>query len=134
VTLAGSTGRLCLVIALGATIALAPAHAKASSLPNHHQVEALYVIDHSGKRPSRESDLVKYSRPFEKILRFCRIGVDGLTMKSLNLADQASAIGARHVTALMMLKSIAIRITWTERRGCGYIYNVAEARRENGEP
>jgi hypothetical protein len=133
VTLARSSRRLGFLIALAATCALAPARAGAESLPNHHQVEALYVIDHSGMRPQREADLVVYSRPFEKILRSCRIGVDGLTMKSINLADQASAIGARHVTALMMLKSIAMRITWSERKGCGYIYNLAEARRENGE-
>ena len=131
--LAGSSRLLGFVITLAATCALAPARAGAESLPNRHQVEALYVIDHSGMRPQGDADLVPYSRPFERILRSCRIGVDGLTMKSINLADQASAIGARHVTALMMLKSIAMRITWTERKGCGYIYNLAEARRENGE-
>jgi hypothetical protein len=116
-----------------ALAALCAPAAGAASLPNHHQVEALYVIDHGGMRPSTDRALVPYSTPFEKILAGCYIGADALTMNALNLADQASAIGARHVTALMILKSIAIRVTWAEKRGCQYVYNLAEARRENGD-
>jgi len=113
--------------------ALAPAGARAESLPNHRQVEALYVIDHGGKRPITARDLLPYSSPFQKILGGCFIGVDGLTMRAINLADQASAVGARHVTALMILQSIAVRVTWTRKQGCQYVYNLAEARRENGD-
>jgi hypothetical protein len=113
--------------------ALAPASARAESLPNHRQVEALYVIDRDGTRPRTDRDLLPYSRPFQKILQGCTVSVDGLTMRAINLADQASTIGARHVTALMILQSIASRVTWTGKRGCQYVYNLAEARRENGD-
>ena len=102
-------------------------------MPNRHNVEALFVIDHDGKRVPGERDLVAYSTPFQKILGGCYIGPDALTMRAINLAEQASAVGARHVSALMILKSIAIRVTWAEKRGCQYVYNLAEARRENGD-
>ena len=102
-------------------------------MPNRHQVEALFVIDHDGTQPRSERELLPYSTSFQKILGGCLIGPDALTMRAINLADQASAIGARHVTALMILKSIAIRVTWVEKRGCRYVYNLAEARRENGD-
>jgi hypothetical protein len=133
VGLARPFGLLGFVVVLAALCALAPSGAGAASLPNHHQVEALYVIDHGGKRPRTDHDLLIYSRSFQKILGGCFVGVDGLTMDAINLADQASAIGARHVTALMILQSIAIRVTWGDRRGCQYVYNLAEARRENGD-
>ena len=139
VTLARSLGRpglsrrLPLVLATAVLCALAPQVAAAASMPNHHQVEALFVIDHDGTQPRTELDLMPYSTSFQKILAGCVIGPDALTMRAINLADQASAIGARHVTALMILKSIAIRVTWVEKRGCQYVYNLAEARRENGD-
>jgi hypothetical protein len=125
VTLARSFGRpgisrrLRVVLATAALCALAPLGAAAASLPNHHQVEALFVIDHDGGQPRDEGDLLPYSTTFQKILGGCLIGPDALTMRAINLADQASAVGARHVTALMILKSIAIRVTWVEKRGCG---------------
>jgi hypothetical protein len=102
-------------------------------MPNRHQVEALFVIDHDGTQPRSERALVPYSSSFQRILEGCFIGPDALTMRALNLADQASAVGARHVTALMILESIAIRVTWVEKHGCQYVYNLAEARRENGD-
>jgi hypothetical protein len=128
-----SFGRLGVAAALVALCALAPPSGVAASMPNHHNIEALFVIDHDGKRPRTEHDLVAYSTPFQKILGGCFIGPDALTMRAINLADQASAVGARYVTALMILKSIAIRVTWTEKRGCQYVYDLAEARRENGD-
>ena len=69
--LARSSGRLGFVVVLAALCALAPPGARAASLPNHHQVEALYVIDHAGKRPRTDHDLLAYSRPFQKILGGC---------------------------------------------------------------
>ena len=132
-TLAGLPRRLAVVLSFAALCALAPSAAAPASMPNHHNVEALFVIDHDGKRVPTERDLLTYSTPFQKILGGCFIGPDALTMRALNLADQASAVGARYVSALMILKSIAIRVTWTEKRGCQYIYNLAEARRENGD-
>jgi hypothetical protein len=133
VTLARSLGRLGVSAALVALCGLAAASGRAASLPNRHQVEALFVIDHDGKRRPTEHDLVAYSTPFQKILGGCHIGPDALTMRAINLADQASAVGARYVTSLMILKSIAIRVTWADKRGCQYVYNLAEARRENGD-
>lgn len=122
-----------MVLSCAALCALAPNVAASASMPNHHNVEALFVIDHDGTRPRSDRDLLTYSMPFQKILGGCYIGPDALTMRALNLADQASAVGARYVTALMILKSIAVRVTWTEKRGCQYVYNLAEARRENGD-
>jgi len=136
VTLARSSGRFGVRVALVALVALCavvPLQAGATSTPNHHQVEALFVIDHNGKRPHSDRELQPYSTRFEKILGGCFVGPDALTMHAINLADQASAVGARHVTALMILESIAIRVTWIDRRGCQYVYNLAEARRENGD-
>ena len=121
------------MLATAALCAFAPPGAGAASMPNRHQVEALFVIDHDGTQPRSERELLPYSTSFQKILGGCVIGPDALTMRAINLADQASAIGARHVTALMILKSIAIRVTWVEKRGCRYVYNLAEARRENGD-
>ena len=102
-------------------------------MPNRHDIEALFVIDHDGKRPHTERDLLAYSTSFQRILGGCFIGPDALTMRAINLAEQASAVGGRYVTALMILKSVAIRVTWTEKRGCQYVYDLAEARRENGD-
>ena len=121
------------MLATAALCAFAPPGAGAASMPNRHQVEALFVIDHDGTQPRSERELLPYSTSFQKILGGCFIGPDALTMRALNLADQASAVGARYVTALMILKSIAIRVTWTEKRGCQDVYNLAEARRENGD-
>jgi hypothetical protein len=129
----GISRRLAVVLATVALCALAPPVVGAASMPNRHQVEALFVIDHDGTSPRSERDLLTYSASFQKILGGCLIGPDALTMRAINLADQASAVGARHVTALMILKSIAIRVTWVQKRGCQYVYNLAEARRENGD-
>jgi hypothetical protein len=133
VALAGLPARVGVVLSIAALCALAPNAAASASMPNRHDVEALFVIDHDGAAPRTDSDLLAYSTPFQKILGGCLTGPDALTMRALNLADQASAVGARYVTALMILKSIAIRVTWTEKRGCQYVYNLAEARRENGD-
>ena len=130
---AGLPGRIGVVLSIAALCALAPNAAAPASLPNRHDVEALFVIDHDGTRPRTERELLVYSTPFQKILRGCFIGPDALTMRAINLADQASAVGERHVNALMILQSIAVRVTWADKRGCQYVYNLAEARRENGD-
>ncbi len=102
-------------------------------MPNHHQMVALYVIDHYGKTPPSEAVLVPYSRPFQKILASCRIGVDDLTNLMTQLSYKAGEVGARYVTNLQMLTSVARRITWTKPRACGSIYNRAEAYLEDGQ-
>ena len=104
-------------------------------MPHHHQVEALYVIDHRGQNPRGDGDLVPYSRPFQKILSGCAIGVDDLTNMAIHLSDQASTVGGRNVTSLQMLKSIARRVTWhAPHRACRHIYNLAEGHLEAGDP
>ena len=122
-----------LLLAVAALLAAA-ACAAAASMPHHHQMTALYVIDHNGANPRDDAVLVAYSRPFEKILVGCRINVDDLTNMALQLADKASVNGGRVVTSLDMLRAIARRISWRGVRGCGYIYNLAEARQEAGNP
>jgi hypothetical protein len=125
-------GIATLVVALGV---LVPQYASAA-MPDHHQMVALYVIDHNGDTPVSDAVLVAYAQPFQKILEGCRINVDDLTNRVLDLADQAGWNGGRTVTSLEMLRAIARRISWplTMQRGCGYIYNLAEAHMETGGP
>ncbi len=119
---------LCVLV-----FAVGPALAR--PLPNHHQMTALYVIDHNGANPRSDAALLVYSRPFQKILASCRTNADDLTDNVLALADKASSLGGRYVTSLDMLRAIARRIAWTnEHKGCGYIYNLAEAYQEAGHP
>ena len=56
-TLARSLGRLGVLAALVALCALVPPGGGAASLPNHRNVEALFVIDHDGKLRPTEHDL-----------------------------------------------------------------------------
>jgi hypothetical protein len=100
---------------------------------DHHQMVALFVIDHNGANPRSDAQLVPYSRAFEKVLEGCRIGVDGLTNKTLDLSEQATYNGTRIITSLEMLRAIARRIDWKGSRSCGYIYNSAEGHLEGGE-
>lgn len=104
----------------------------AVSMPNRDEVHALYVMDHYGRDPRSDADLLVYLKPFQRILAGCRTSVEALTNRMLDLSDQASINGGRIVTNLQMLESIARRITWRTPKGCGYIYNVAEAYREAG--
>ncbi len=122
------------VVLAGACVTSAATAAPPSGLPNAHRVTALYVIDHQGADPRGDLDLVAYSNPFEKILGGCTIRPDPLTMLAINLADKASALGARRVSALMMLRAIARRVNWSAPKNCQTIYNLAEARAENGDP
>jgi hypothetical protein len=120
-----------------AVCALLPPYASAGTgMPDHHQMVALYVIDHNGDTPVSDAVLVAYSQPFQKILGGCRTKVDDLTNRVLALADQAGWNGGRTVTSLEMLQAIARRISWPPGapRGCGYVYNLAEAHMETGGP
>jgi hypothetical protein len=101
-------------------------------MPNHHQMVALYVIDHYGQTPPSEAVLVPYSRSFQKILAGCHIDVDSLTNLMTQLSYKAGEVGARYVTNLQVLNSVARRITWTKPRACGSIYDRAEAYLEDG--
>ena len=113
---------------------LAGSAAAASVNPNQQRLTALYVMDHNGISPRSSVALAPYSSAFQKILGGCRTGADALTMLSVNLAEQASEVGARNVTNLMMLKAIAHYITWHKPINCIYIYSISEAHLENGQP
>jgi hypothetical protein len=116
---------------LVALYALLPGYATAGgAMPNHQQMVALYVIDHDGTTPTSVADLVAYSQPFERILGGCRIGVDDLTNRVLDLVQWADYDSdSNDITSLAMLHAIASRIIWSAStpHGCGYIYDLAEA-------
>jgi hypothetical protein len=105
-----------------------------ASVPDRNQVTALFTIDHGGRSPRARADLMRYVQPLQKILAGCRIGADTLTNTILHLADQASVVGGRNVSALAMLRAVGRRITWTGRRGCGSVFSLAEANQEAGRP
>ena len=112
---------------------LAGSAAAANVLPNRDRLTAMYVEDHNGAVPRSSVALAPYSIAFQKILGGCRTGPDALTMLAINLAEQASEVGARNVTNLMMLKAIAHHITWRRPINCIYIYSISEAHLENGQ-
>jgi hypothetical protein len=121
--------------AAAAALAPAAAGARPAPMPHHHQMDALYVIDHNGRNPKSDAALVPYSRPFEKILGGCRIGVDDLMTAALDLSDQASEVGGRNVTSLQLLKAVARRVVWKGApRSCIYVFHEAEGHLENGDP
>ena len=132
--------RLAVVALFAAVCAVATSYAGAAGptprpMPNHHQMEALFVIDHNGRSPRSDAELRPYSEPFEKIVASCKISVDTLTNVTIFLSDMASQVGARNVTSLQMLRSIARRITWqAPRQYCWNIYDLAEGHLEAGDP
>jgi hypothetical protein len=113
-------------------VALAGASGAPAAPPLHEQMSALYVIDHNGRNPVDPTELLAYSRPFAKILGACRVSADVLTNRVISLAEQASEVGARNVTSLDMLESVARRITWTRPRVCDGVMNLAEGLLEAG--
>ena len=131
----GYMGQLVLLWALPAGCAGAVTGADAGvGTPYHHQMTALYVIDHRGHNPRSNAELATYSHAFLKILAGCSINADDLTNMTLDLADQASAVGRRNVSSLDMLQAIARRVVWTGLRGCGSVFANAEAHQEAGDP
>ena len=107
--------------------------AAANVIPNQQRLTALYVMDHNGVSPRTAVALAPYSIAFQHILTGCHTGPDALTMLSVNLAEQASEVGARNVTNLMMLQAIAYHITWRKPINCSYVYSISEAHLENGQ-
>ena len=55
-------------------------------------------------------------------------------MVAINVSDQASEGDGRLLTTLKTLQAIARRISWQGPRACGYLYEVAEAHLESGQP
>jgi hypothetical protein len=112
---------------------MAGSAAAATIFPNQQRLTAMYVEDHNGTAPRTAGALGPYSSAFQKILGACRTGPDSLTMLAINLSEQASEVGGRNVTNLMMLKAIAHHITWRAPMDCSYIYSISEAHLENGD-
>jgi hypothetical protein len=104
------------------------------AIPHHHQVSALYVIDHRGRNPASDADLLAYSREFHTILRSCKINVDDLTNSMLWLSFKASEQGDWYVSSLMMMKAVTRRITWTTPTSCRGTFDLAEGHMEAGGP
>jgi hypothetical protein len=123
-----------LVAVLACVAVLAGTAAASNFFPNQQRLTALYVMDHNGVSPPTYKALVPYSAAFQKILGACRNPPDALTMIMVNTAEQASEVGARNVTTLMMLKAVAHYITWRKPQDCTYIYRLSEAHLENGQP
>ena len=112
---------------------MAGSAAAANVFPNQQRLTALYVVDHNGSSPQAAVALGPYSSAFQRILGACRTGPDALTMLAINLSEQASEVGARNVTNLMMLQAIAHHITWRSPINCSFIYSLSEAHLENGQ-
>jgi hypothetical protein len=93
---------------------------------------SLYVIDHSGHNPVSPYELLAYSMPFQKILGACTLSVDALTNEMIWLSNKASELGARLVSNLDMLQSIANRIHWKGPHDCLAVFNLAEGHLEAG--
>ena len=122
---------LAAVLALAALAAAGPGW---GAVPNRHLVDVLYVYDHNGREAPSDLALAPYTHPFQKILGGCSTGPGALTMVAINVSDQASEGGGRLVTTLQTLQAIARRVTWQGPRACGYVYDVAEAHLEAGQP
>jgi hypothetical protein len=117
----------------GTSSSKASAHSTAS-VPDRNQMTALFTIDHYKGSAPTYAGLMRYVQPFQKILTGCRIGADELTNTMIDLANQASSIGGRNVSTLAMLQAVARRVVWKGRRGCGEVFDVAEANQEAGRP
>ena len=95
-----------------------------------HQLEALYVIDHSGLAPKDDSVLEPYGTAFDKIITRCTLDGDALTNRAIQLADQASVVGGRHVSNLAVLERTALLLETVAT--CTEAFNRAEAYLETG--
>ena len=125
-----------MAFALLAAFCAAGAHAAPAkkAMPHHHELNALYVIDHRGANPSSDAVLADYSAAFHRILRSCQINAEVLTNSMLWVAYKASDQGQRRVSSLMAMQAVARRITWTHRAACWRIFDTAEGHLEAGDP
>jgi hypothetical protein len=96
------------------------------------QITAMYVNDHNGRSPKDDVDLLPYSQAFGKIVASCTDSADDLPGMIIDLSDQATELGTRNVTAMMIMAAIARRIDWRGHRDCTDTYNQAEGHVEGG--
>jgi hypothetical protein len=101
---------------------------------NRHQLGALYAFDHVGQPRPNDSQLLPYSRAFERIHTACTTNIDDLPTQLIELSDKASELGARTVTSLAMMKAVGRRISWKGRRDCNPVFDDAEGHMEAGGP
>jgi hypothetical protein len=99
---------------------------------DRRQVTAMYVNDHNGRQPKDDVDLLPYAQAFGKIVASCNDSAENLPGMLVDMSDQATELGTRNVTAMMMMTAIAKRITWRGHRDCTETYNQAEGHVEGG--
>jgi hypothetical protein len=96
------------------------------------QITAMYVNDHNGRQPKDDVDLLTYSQAFQKIVASCTDSPQDLPGMIVDMSDQATELGTRNVTAMMIMAAIKRRITWHGHQDCTQTYNQAEAFVEGG--
>lgn len=96
------------------------------------QITALFVNDHNGGQPKDDVDLLPYSQAFGKIVASCRDSADDLPGMIVDMSDQATELGTRTVTSMMIMAAIARRIDWHGHRNCTQTYDQAEGHVEGG--
>ena len=99
---------------------------------DRRQVTALYVNDHNGRQPKDDVDLLPYALAFQKIAASCNDSADDLPGMIVDMSDQATELGVRTVTSMMIMAAIARRITWHRHQDCTDTYNQAEGHVEGG--
>ncbi|CAB4693727.1 unannotated protein [freshwater metagenome] len=90
--------------------------------------EALYVIDHHGKRPT-PTQLVPYEALILKVLRGCTISLDSLTNLVIHSAEKAQEVSNRRVTNYTMLRAFAAG-AGPKKTNCEEMFLREEARLE----
>ena len=108
--------------------------ASALEYVNRHEIQALYVFDHSGANPRNDVALLPYSKALARIVGSCTINLEDTTNNMIELSQKASELGARRVTALMMMEAVTRRIDWTGRKDCTTTIDNAEGHMESGGP
>jgi hypothetical protein len=121
--------RLLVTLVALAAIALAALSAAANvhAARNGHG-EALYVIDHHGRRPT-PAQLVPYEALLLKVLRGCNIGLDSLTNLVIHSADKAQEVSNHRVTNYTMLRAFAAA-AGPKKVNCAGMFLIEEARLE----
>jgi hypothetical protein len=96
------------------------------------QITAMYVNDHNGRQAKDDVDLLPYSQAFGKIVASCTDSAEDLPGMIVDMSDQATELGTRTVTAMMIMAAIARRIDWHGHQDCTATYNQAEGHVEGG--
>jgi hypothetical protein len=99
-----------------------------------HEITALYVYDHSGAQRKSPVALLPYSDAFGKIIDHCIVTPEDNANLMIHLSDQATEVGGRRVTTLLMLEAVVRRIDWTSPKIlCWNVFDNAEGHAEAGQ-